>query len=145
MKRVSFADLQKLDATTQPGILQRAMNAGRLLPGNIHLELPNDFEPSTLPPSTSPPRATSPEPLPEPTINSLVINFMAATAKWASSGFKVVDVATYSARAAACAGCEHWDATARLGLGHCKAPGCGCTKLKRWLATEHCPLHKWPS
>jgi hypothetical protein len=50
----------------------------------------------------------------------------------------------YAARAGACEGCPHWDGAARAGLGKCNAPNCGCTKLKRWLATETCPLRKWP-
>ena len=50
----------------------------------------------------------------------------------------------YAARSVACESCPHWDGAARAGLGKCNAPNCGCTKLKRWLATETCPLRKWP-
>lgn len=80
----------------------------------------------------------------EPTIAELASNFAGAIARWSSDGFPVVTAGQYKDRAAACETCEHWDGSARLGLGKCKAPGCGCTKLKRWLATEKCPLAKWP-
>jgi hypothetical protein len=80
---------------------------------------------------------------PEPTASELAANFAGAMARWSSAGFAIVDERTYAARAAICEACPHWDARARLGLGKCCAPGCGCTKFKRWLATEKCPLGKW--
>jgi hypothetical protein len=80
----------------------------------------------------------------EPTLAELAANFTSAVARWIGAGAPVVAEATYHARAAACAACSLWDASARAGLGKCQAPGCGCTKLKRWLATERCPLGKWP-
>lgn len=81
---------------------------------------------------------------PEPTIAELASNFTGALVRWSSAGFPTVDSATYAARAAACDACLHWHPTARLGLGKCDAPGCGCTSLKRWLTTEKCPQSKWP-
>ena len=48
-------------------------------------------------------------------------------------------------RAKVCAGCPLWDAQARGGLGKCNHRKCGCTALKAGLATERCPLHKWPA
>lgn len=90
-------------------------------------------------------RATPPIPSPpDLTVTELATNFAAAMGKWAGSGFKLASEDIYNARAAACAFCEHWDSSARLGLGKCGAPGCGCTKFKRWLLTERCPLKKWP-
>jgi hypothetical protein len=84
---------------------------------------------------------------PEPTAAELVANFAGATARWVGAGFPVVSEAVYAARTAACEACELWVAEARLGLGKCLAPGCGCTKLKRWWASEKC-LHpdgpRWP-
>lgn len=140
MKRVRLADLKAQEPQCH-GIVQRAFAAGRLLPGNVEFELPDDFDPVEAPVVAA---APVPEPTPEePTVAELATNFTVAVAKWAASGFKVVDGATYAARSAACAGCEHWSDTARLGLGKCSAPGCGCTRLKRWLATERCPLGKW--
>jgi len=85
-------------------------------------------------------------PLPsEPTLAELTTTFSTAVARWAVSGFRVVDEPSYVARSAACDACPFWDATARLGLGKCNSPGCGCTKLKRYLATEKCPQGKWPT
>ena len=83
--------------------------------------------------------------MPDPTVVDLAANFATATAKWAARGFPVVDQATYAARAAICEACEYWDGAARLGLGKCRQPKCGCTRFKRWIATERCPRARWPS
>jgi hypothetical protein len=83
-------------------------------------------------------------PAPEPTLAELAANFTGAMDRWATAGFPTVSAETYATRSAACEACEHWDGSARLGLGKCNAPGCGCTKLKRWLSTERCPLQRWP-
>lgn len=85
------------------------------------------------PVATSPPAA-----LTEPTAAELAVNFASAMARWIEAGVPVVSQAIYDARAAACGSCELWDGAARFGLGKCQAPGCGCTKFKRWLATERC-------
>lgn len=84
----------------------------------------------------------------EPTPLELAQNFSQALAVWSAAGYPLVDRAGYIARAAACEACELWDGAARLGLGTCKAPGCGCTKFKRWLATERCKHpqgSRWPA
>lgn len=77
-------------------------------------------------------------PPPEPTPVEMAGNFAAAVSRWVAAGAPVVSSEVYAARAAACERCELWDGAARLGLGKCRAPGCGCTSLKRWLATERC-------
>lgn len=106
-----------------------------------------DWSLTRLPPkvATSKPNKIKPLPLeiPEPTLAELASNFSGAMERWASAGFKTVTPEVYEARGAICATCEFWDGSARFGLGKCKAPGCGCTKFKRWLATEKCPLKKW--
>lgn len=79
----------------------------------------------------------------EPSLRELAQNFSIAIARWASAGFPVVDEDTYRRRADICAQCMYWDDTARAGIGRCNAPGCGCTRFKRWLATERCPLDLW--
>ncbi len=81
--------------------------------------------------------------LPEPTISEMTMNFVSATSKWAASGFPVVSNEMYQDRMKICSTCEFWDANARFGMGKCKAPGCGCTRLKQWLKTEKCPKDKW--
>jgi hypothetical protein len=80
----------------------------------------------------------------EPSGEEMARNFAGATAKWVKAGLPVVPREIYEARGAVCETCEFWDGAARFGLGKCNAPGCGCTKFKRWLATEKCPLKKWP-
>jgi hypothetical protein len=94
-----------------------------------------------------PPAQPGLEPGPEPTLAELASNFVAAMSTWTKAGFPTVAREDYEARSAACSACELWDGAARLGLGTCKAPACGCTKLKRWLATAQC-LHpkgsRWP-
>lgn len=81
--------------------------------------------------------------LPEPSLTDLAANFAAATGRWVSGGFAVVDESVYAARSAVCDRCEFWDGAARLGLGKCGHAKCGCTRFKRWLATEKCPLGSW--
>lgn len=94
--------------------------------------------------NTPPMPPSRPPALSEPTVMELAANFVGAMERWATAGFPVADKAVYAARSAVCDTCEFWDGTARFGLGKCKAPGCGCTSMKRWLATERCPLNKWP-
>lgn len=69
----------------------------------------------------------------------MAVNFGKAVARWVGAGFPVVEEAVYARRTEVCLACPFWDGNARFGLGKCKAPGCGCTGLKRWLATERCP------
>lgn len=89
-------------------------------------------------------RGSSAAPPPtEPTAAELAANFTVAVARWSAAGFPVVSRKIYDARAAICAPCEFWDGSARLDLGKCTHKKCGCTKMKRWLATEKCPLGKW--
>lgn len=114
----------------------------RILRPDLHEPL---FERGPAP--VEPPPPVPPIPA-EPTAGELAATFGAAMVRWAGAGFPVVDEATYRAREAACQACELWDGSARLGLGRCRAPGCGCTKFKRWLASERC-LHptggRWPA
>jgi len=97
------------------------------------------------PPHPPAPAVIINEPPADPTPAELATNFAAAMHRWASSGFSTVSSELYAGRAAVCAGCDQWDASARFGLGKCNAPGCGCTRFKQWLATERCPLGKWPA
>lgn len=94
-----------------------------------------------------PPVAVYVPPLAEPTPAEMAVGVTQAAARWIAAGFPVVAQAEYDARSAACEPCPFWDGAARLGFGKCKAPGCGCTKLKRWLATEECKHpdgSRWP-
>ncbi len=80
-----------------------------------------------------------------PTIAGMLANFAAATARWAKAGLPVVADDQFKQRLNLCRNCPkgYWQETARFGLGKCASPGCGCTKLKLWLATEKCPLGVW--
>jgi len=88
-------------------------------------------------------------PLPEPTVLELATR--AGFAAWRAAAAALhgerilVTEEEYAARSVACESCPHWDGAARAGFGKCNAPGCGCTKLKRYLTTERCPLGKWPA
>ena len=86
------------------------------------------------------PSGPSPDPLVDPTLPQLAANFAQATHRWAKAGFPRVKKRIYHARLATCRACPHWAEDARLGLGSCRHKGCGCTRLKLWLATERCPL-----
>ncbi len=89
-------------------------------------------------------RGTAGSKLPEePSVSELASNFSKAVSTWSAAGFPVVTKATYDARSSICESCDHWDGSARFGLGKCLHKKCGCTRMKRWLATERCPLGKW--
>lgn len=96
-------------------------------------------------------RATEPEltalveGLTMPAVSDILRRGMAAFGRWAAAGLPVVSEETRQQRAAACTACPRWDGLARGGLGHCKHPGCGCTRLKWWLRTERCPDGRWPA
>lgn len=83
-----------------------------------------------------------PLPPPDPTPLELITNFTTATTKWVVNGFPTLTKDQYHVRADICNSCEFWDPLARMGLGKCQK--CGCAGLKRWLATEACPDHRWP-
>ena len=80
----------------------------------------------------------------EPSPVELAANFATAVTKWVEAGFPVVSAEVFRRRSLACDSCEYWDGAARFGLGKCTHKKCGCTRMKRWLATEKCPLGKWP-
>lgn len=63
---------------------------------------------------------------------------------WAKAGFPVAAFAVRLERRAICEACPAWRPKGNLGLGECVDPRCGCSRLKRWLATERCPAGKWP-
>lgn len=89
-------------------------------------------------------RQITPDMLEEPSPLEMAQNFVNALSNWVKAGAPVVSEEVYRERMAICEACEYWKPEARFGLGKCTAPGCGCTKLKLWLSTEHCPLNKWP-
>jgi hypothetical protein len=104
--------------------------------GRIIYRSPN--HPDLRPRAEEPPAAVYMPPLEEPSHAELIVNVTQAGARWIAAGFPLVSDDVYAARTAACEACPLWDAAARRGLGKCNAPGCGCTKFKRWLATERC-------
>jgi hypothetical protein len=67
-----------------------------------------------------------------------------ALTRWSRAGFPMTQRGEREARRAVCSRCEHWSPDGNAGLGECAHPSCGCTRAKRALATERCPLGKWP-
>ena len=61
------------------------------------------------------------------------------------AGWKKAPPAVRQARLTVCQQCGYYDPRGNLLLGECHAPGCGCTRLKLWIATARCPLKppKW--
>jgi hypothetical protein len=68
----------------------------------------------------------------------------AALVRWTRGGWALAERRARAGRRAACLACPYWRSGGNLGMGECTAPGCGCSRFKRWLATERCPLGKWP-
>lgn len=96
---------------------------------------------AVVPASTLP----RPPPLPEPTRLEMMGHAGTALVKWVKAGAPIVPAHVRVNRYAVCMSCELWDDEARLGLGKCTHSSCGCTKLKLALATESCPIGKWPA
>lgn len=69
---------------------------------------------------------------------TLAFNFAAASARWVSSGFKVITEEEFGKRLAICEPCPNWKGEAGFGMGRCGK--CGCVKVKLYLASEKCPL-----
>lgn len=87
----------------------------------------------------------APKELPEPTLAQMTENFGQAMATFIKAGLPVASKEVVLERAAACRKpCDYWDEKARLGLGKCRHPACGCSKGKWWLGTSRCPLGLWP-
>lgn len=66
---------------------------------------------------------------------------------WQAAGRPLASKTARTARLAACNACPFWNAQGNFWLGECRAPGCGCTRGKAWLATERCPHpegSRWP-
>jgi hypothetical protein len=64
---------------------------------------------------------------------------------WAKAGLPLASKALRNARLATCNACPggYFDPAGNWGLGQCKAPGCGCSKIKAALATSKCPKSYW--
>lgn len=75
------------------------------------------------------------------TIGAMLKGFAEESAKFAKSGFKMTTEAEFHRRLEICRGCSFWDEKARGGLGKCRK--CGCTKMKHWFSTSHCPMRLW--
>lgn len=82
---------------------------------------------------------------------ALTKRFSIAMLNWARGGFKLVDGETLATRRLACEGdetharCKEWRASnGYFGFGRCGKCGCS-TGLKSALATETCPLNRWPA
>jgi hypothetical protein len=73
----------------------------------------------------------------DPSLFDLARQGVAAAWRWSKAGFALVDDDTLRLRKVTCDTCDQW-----TGLT-CRK--CGCTRLKVWLATERCPVGKWPS
>lgn len=67
------------------------------------------------------------------------LSLVEALGGWAAEGFPVVSDAVLFERSCHCALCPSWDAI----KGRCLS--CGCYSLKHHMATERCPLGKWPA
>ena len=51
---------------------------------------------------------------------------------------------TRDQRLATCRACDLWNEGGNVGFGECTHSKCGCTRFKHGLATETCPIGKWP-
>lgn len=150
---ISHGSIRATDPVPAAAGIGRPLRTGYRLNGVVLASVVNGSEETLALPQAMPPTGESVTMVlkagqtwpgqfpPEPTPAEMAVNIGKAGAKWIAAGFPVLSQARYDERAAACNACPLWDAKARLGLGKCNA--CGCTALKRWLATERCPHGKW--
>lgn len=64
---------------------------------------------------------------------------------WAKFGMPLASSAVRKARLAVCEACAYYDPKGNWGMGECKAPLCGCSRIKAALATSKCPKGYWPA
>jgi hypothetical protein len=149
--------LSKFDIYTRarPAYRKQLLALGKVADGYFEIEDSKIPGPQPLP--IGAPRIEIPNPpcgqagiisanvpvLSEPRMADLVSNFTGAISEWILAGFPIVTRELALERAETCRACPFWDAKARLGLGKCGSPKCGCTKIKVWLATSKCPEARW--
>ncbi|OHB80459.1 MAG: hypothetical protein A2W31_16730 [Planctomycetes bacterium RBG_16_64_10] len=97
---------------------------------------------SNVPPGSPNPGPQQPAsgptpPVAPPSLLDMAASFTASMARFAASGFRRVDAATYRARVDQCAGCAYRQGT------RCQVCGCFVDK-KAWLPHEDCPIGRWP-
>lgn len=152
MIRYSLPLLLETHRALFPSILRE----GRISANQMFVDLTENFDwkdfekpnghpsPNPLPPTVEVNNQKTIRSLKEPTVKELATNFLGAMHDWISKGLPIVTQRKYDERASICDTCEFWIPNARMGMGKCNHKGCGCTKFKRWLATEQCPEKKWP-
>lgn len=64
---------------------------------------------------------------------------------WNSKGRPMASKELRRSRLLACRECAYWSSDGNLWLGECRHRSCGCSKFKAWLATEKCPILRWPA
>ena len=78
-----------------------------------------------------------------PTITQMTSNLVAAIARNTANRLRRVPDDVQAIRMKHCSGCDYWSGEARLGLGKCSHPSCGCTRIKTIFAAEKCPIGRW--
>lgn len=73
-------------------------------------------------------------------------HFTRSMTNWARSGFKLASEEVIAARRAVCENdCPFWEDNGTSGWGFGRCGKCGCSgSLKTGIASEKCPLGKWP-
>lgn len=80
------------------------------------------------------------QPPPEsPPLWTKIMRAKAEIAQWRGQGGGIVSREIRAQRLAQCKACEYYKASGNLMFGECRAPGCGCTRAKLWLASTTCP------
>ena len=81
---------------------------------------------------------TGDPPVKRASLIGMAASFTASMAKFAASGFQVVDQEIHDVRMAECEPCKYRETT------RCTLCGCFIDK-KAWLPHEDCPLGRWPT
>ncbi len=84
-----------------------------------------------------------------PPFSEKLKEFASSMKEWLRQGLPVVTAEVLQERTETCSGsdskprCEHWRGFANSFIGSCGS--CGCSGVKLFLGTEHCPKGKWKS
>lgn len=84
-------------------------------------------------------------PATQPTLWTKAKRLRAELVTWRKAGYRIAPRQVRAERSAICTPCPFYSRTGNFGLGECRAPGCGCSRAKLWLASTRCPLPvpKW--
>lgn len=101
------------------------------------------FNPETKKALSIPTIVVNPPDAEDPSLLTKAQRLRRELAAWGKAGFRLATTEVRKERGATCDACPYYDPKGNWGMGQCKAPGCGCTRIKLALEGSKCPKGKW--